>query len=44
MPCTALPTLQMMAAESMLSKCPVLRFTVAVFFLLNVNFVSQNCL
>ena len=30
----ALPTLLMMSAEPMLSKCQVLRFTVAIFFLL----------
>ena len=33
--CTALHTLLMMTAESMLSKPPVLRFTVALLFLIS---------
>ena len=46
--CTALLPLLMMTADSMLSKRPVLRFTVALFFLLellssHIYCIMRNC-
>ena len=42
--CTALHTLLMMTAESILSKRPVLRFTVALLFLLKLFSSHIHCI